>query len=141
MRERLCHGRVRLVPTGAVCARISLFELGQAEVQNFHLPGGGQENIARLNVAVQNALAMRRIQGIRHLHPEVQQPGVRHRATVMGPVEALPFQQLHYDEGLVAAFVQLVDGADAGMVQRRGGARFAPETLQGRWLLACRFGQ
>ena len=35
----------------------------------------------------------------------------------MGLIEALAFQQLHDDEGLVAAFVQLVDSADAGMVE------------------------
>src|SRR5580658_7450708 len=53
-----------------------------------------------------------------HLNPEVQQPGVRHRTTELGPIKALPFEQFHHDEGVVAAFVQLVNGADAGMVQR-----------------------
>ena len=44
-------------------------------------------------------------------------------------------------KGLVTAFVQLVDSADAGMVQRRRGTRFAPETLQRRRVLARGLGQ
>ena len=105
------------------------------------MPAGRQEDIARLDVAVQNALSVGSVERIRHLHPEVQQLGVGHGTAEMGPVEALAFEQFHHDEGLVAAFVQLVDGADAGMVQRRRGTRFAPETLQRRRVLARGLGQ
>ena len=73
--------------------------------------------------------------------PKVQQLGVRHGAPVVELIQALPFQQLHHDERLVAAFVQFVNGADAGMVQGGGSACFAPETLQCRRVLAGGFGQ
>jgi hypothetical protein len=56
-------------------------------------------------------------------------------------IQALPFQQLHHDERLITAFVQLVDRADAGMIQRGGCAGFTPETLQRRRILAGGFGQ
>ena len=84
---------------------------------------------------------MRRIQCIRHLHSQVQQPGVRHGPPVVELVQALAFQQLHHDEGLLAAFIELVNSADTGMVQRGGGARFPPEAFQCRRILACGLGQ
>ena len=59
----------------------------------------------------------------------------------MGLIEALTFQQLHDDEGLITAFVQLVDGADAGMVERRRSACFTPETLQRCRVPACGLGE
>jgi hypothetical protein len=41
------------------------------------------------------------------------------------------FQQLHGDEGLAFVFVNVVDGADAVMIQRRRRTRFALEVFQG----------
>jgi hypothetical protein len=94
-----------------------------------------------LNVSMQYPFSVGGVEGIRRLHPEVQQLGVGHGPAEIRPVEALAFEQFHHDEGLVAAFVQLVDGADAGMVERRSGARLAPETLQRRRVLARGLGQ
>jgi hypothetical protein len=84
---------------------------------------------------------MRCIQCICDLHPEVQQPGIRHCSPVIKLVEALPLQQFHHDEGLIAAFIQFVNGTDARMIQRGGRACFAPETFQRRRVWAGRFGQ
>ena len=117
------------------------FELGQPEVQDFRLPGRRHEDIAPLDVAVQNALSVRRVQRIRYLHPEVQQLGVRHGPMGMDLVQALPLQQLHYDKGLIVTVVQLIDSADTRMVQRRGSARFSPKAFQHRRVLARGFGQ
>jgi hypothetical protein len=40
------------------------------------------------------------------------------------------FQQLHHDEIQVLMPTNFVDGADVGMIQRRGSASFAAKTLQ-----------
>ena len=114
---RVGKGRVPVVSTRHSLRSIPFFDLGQAEVQNLYLPGRRQEDIAWLDVAMQNALAMRRIQRIRYLHSQVKQPGVGHGPPVVELVQALTLQQLHHDEGLLAAFIELVNGADAGMVQ------------------------
>src|ERR1035437_978669 len=39
-------------------------------------------------------------------------------------------EELHGDERATVLLVNVVDGADVGMVQRRGGASFAPQALQ-----------
>jgi hypothetical protein len=46
-------------------------------------------------------------------------------------VEALAVEQLHDEEGLAVGFVNLVDGADAGMVEGGSDAGFAVEALEG----------
>jgi hypothetical protein len=45
-------------------------------------------------------------------------------------LESLPFEHFHDDEGVGVDFVHFVNGADVGMVQRGGGARFALESFQ-----------
>ena len=45
------------------------------------------------------------------------------------------FQKLHRDEGLVFVLADFVNGADVGMIQRGGRARFAPEAFQSLWVM------
>ncbi len=51
------------------------------------------------------------------------------------------FEELHGDEALAVVLADFVDGADVGMVQRGGRARFAAETLQGLRVLGYIVGQ
>ena len=44
--------------------------------------------------------------------------------------ESLALQELHRDDGLPIAFINVVNRADVRMVQRRRGVRFALKTLQ-----------
>ena len=132
---------------GAAWDGVTRFELSQAEVQNLCLSGRRDKNVARLDVAVHDALTMGCVERVCHLDAEIQQPGVGDLPVAIGLVvdidfvQALPLQQLHDDEGLIATVIELIDGADARMVQGGGGARFAPETLQRRRVLARRLGQ
>ena len=51
-------------------------------------------------------------------------------------------EELHGDEGLLAIlFADFMDGADVGMIQRRGGSGFAPEAFQGLRVLRDIVGQ
>ena len=43
--------------------------------------------------------------------------------------ERAPIHQLHHDERLIAVILDLVDRADAGMVQRRRGSRFVQDAF------------
>ena len=55
-------------------------------------------------------------------------------------LQGLAFEELHDDEGLTVFLVDLVDGADVGMVQGRSGARFALKAIQGLAILGEIFG-
>ncbi len=56
-------------------------------------------------------------------------------------VEGLPFEQLHGDEGAAIVFFDGVNGANAGMIERGGGAGFAQETFERLGLAARVFWQ
>jgi len=45
--------------------------------------------------------------------------------------QRLAFEQLHRDKGLAFVFVNVVNGADAGMIERRRRAGFALEAFEG----------
>ncbi len=63
-------------------------------------------------------------------------PSSRSSSRLEGPpgdavLERLAFQKLHHDEGLPLVLVDVVDGADAGVVEGRGGPGLALEALLG----------
>ena len=50
-------------------------------------------------------------------------------------LERLALEQFHGDERAAFEFADIVNGADVGMIQRRGGAGFAAESLDGLGVL------
>ena len=121
--------------------RSALQHLGQSEVQDLHLPALGYEDIRRLDVAVENAFRVRGIQCVGNLDTGVEQGlGVQRPARDV-VLEGLAIQELHGDEGLARVLSDLVDGADVGVVERRGGLGFAPEAFQRLLVLGHAFGE
>ena len=58
----------------------------------------------------------------------------------MNVFQAGAFELLHHNERMAAVVLDVVNGADAGMVQLRSGARFAHEAVQGLAVLGHFFG-
>ena len=56
-------------------------------------------------------------------------------------LESLTLQQLHDNEGLTFAFIDVVNRADVRMVESRGSSRFALETFQGMKIFRQFLGQ
>ena len=56
-------------------------------------------------------------------------------------LQRLPLQELHHDEGLALVFIDVVNRADVGMIQRGGSPRLALEAFQRLAVLAEMFGQ
>ena len=106
-------------------------ELGQAEIEHLHLSAPGEEDVGRLDVAVEDALGMRRVEGIGHLHADVEQRAEVDGATGEAQVEWLAVEQLHGEIALAVLLVEAVDGADVGVVQGRRRASLAPEPFDG----------
>jgi hypothetical protein len=82
------------------------------------------EDIRGLDVAVDDLARMRRVQRVCHLNRDVDEHVHRHRFSVDQVAERLAFEQLHGDELRALELVDLVDGADVRVVQRRRRARF-----------------
>ena len=78
----------------------------------------GHENIGRLDVAVDDAFRLRRIQRVGHFDSEGENR-LQRQGNVADPVlERDALQQFHRDEGMPVRFIDVMNRADVGMVQR-----------------------
>ena len=105
--------------------------LREAEIENLGVAARGDEKIRRLDVAMNDAFRVRRIERIGDFNG--QRDGVfdLDGAAIDAVLERLPVEKFHGDERASAIFGNFVDGADVGMIQGRGGASFAAETFEG----------
>ena len=121
--------RRKLGPT-----RCCVSKLRQAEIENLGLALPGDENVGRLNITMDDALAVGSFQSRGNLHRQVQQirnlqPGFPLWLGSDQIAQRLPLQQLHRQKWLSFVFFDAVNGADVRMVQRRSRARFRLKAL------------
>jgi len=103
----------------------------QSKIENFRVPAFGNEEICRLDVAVNDALRMGSIQRIGDLYADVEKLLRLKRPAAQSVFESGPLKKFHGDEATPLAIPDFVDGADIGMVQCRRGPGFTVESLQG----------
>ena len=103
----------------------------QAEVENLGVAAVGHENIGGLDVAVNDAFGVRGVEGVGHFDRKREQALQFHWLAVDEVLQRLAGEAFHHDEEMAVMLADFVDGADVGMVQRRCGAGFAAETLEG----------
>jgi hypothetical protein len=101
--------------------------LGEAEVEDLRAMSG-QEDVCRLEIAVNDASSVRGVQRVCEGDPHLDQVGQRQCASGQALLQGLALEQLHCDTRRIGP--DIVDGADVGMVQRGGGTRFALEAVQ-----------
>ena len=89
-----------------------------------------EENIGGLDVAMHDAFRMSSVESAGHLHRDVEQFVHRHRLAIDAMPQRLAFEQLHDDERTGVLLVNLMNGADVGIVQRGCGAGFALKSLE-----------
>ena len=70
------------------------------------------------------------VQRIGNLNPHTEQFVRLKRLASDAMLEGLTFEQFHHDKRLPLVFIDVVNGAYVGMIQRRGSAGFALEALQ-----------
>ena len=103
----------------------------QAEVQHLRLPSRGDEDVRRLHVAVHDPLAVGGVESVGDVQAEVQKLLGLKPPGEDAVLQCLPLQAFHDDEGLPLVLADVVDGADVGMIQGRGGLRLTLEALTG----------
>jgi hypothetical protein len=107
-------------------------DLGEAEVEDFCVAKGRDEDIGGLDIAMDDAFAMGGVQTVGDFCGEFEKLIRWKRAAEDRVTQSLALQPLHHDEVVAVHMANFVDGADAGMIQGGGGASFALETLIGR---------
>ena len=106
-------------------------QFGQSEIQDLGLAALGDENVGGLDIAMDDAFGVRGVERIGDLYAEIENFVDRASGPVaMRCLQRLAFKQLHGDEGLAFVLVDLVNGADVGMIQGGGRARFTLEALE-----------
>src|SRR5271157_267702 len=117
-------------------------QLRQTKIQNLRHSPAGDENVRRLDVPMDDPLRVRRVQRVGELDRQVQQSierkgralpsrGSAERSPTNQLLERLPLQQFHGNERSTAVLVDVVDGADTGMIEGGRGLSLALEALQG----------
>src|SRR5215470_4635854 len=95
----------------------------------------GDENIRRLDVTMDDALGVSRVEGIGYVGRYGKQAFGFERLTANQVAESYAIQEFHRDERAARIFADIVDRADARMIQCRGCLRLAAKTRQ-RLLIA-----
>jgi hypothetical protein len=88
------------------------------------------EKIGGLNIAVNDSLRVRGVERVGYFYGEIEKAIELHGLAGDNVFERGAVEKFHGDEGFAVFFADVVDGADARMIQRRRGLRFALETAE-----------
>ena len=106
-------------------------QLGQAEVEELYLSALRDEDVGRLDVAMDDAVLVRGVERVGDLDAEVEDlVGLERPADDEPVLQRFAFHQLHDDEGLPVRLVDVVDRADVRVLERGSGPRLALEALE-----------
>jgi hypothetical protein len=103
----------------------------EAEVEELGLSAFGDKNIGRLDIAMNDAFAVGGVEGVGDLDAQRDQGFGVERAAFDAMLQGLAFEELDRDEGQAVLLVDLVNGADIGMVESGGGLSFALKAAEG----------
>ena len=104
--------------------------LGQAEIEDLHLAVCGDENIGRLEVAMNDPLRVRGGQPIRHRGSDLRRLSPRQRLAGQPLVKRFSAQQLRDDEGRTVDLSEIMNGQDVGVGESCYGSRFLFEAFE-----------
>src|SRR5262249_53148381 len=93
---------------------------------------GIEENVARLDVAVQDAVFMRVVNRTRQFRDEFRCMSSRDRRALCHVIELSAVDELHAEVAGTLALAHFVNGNDAWMIQVRGRFGFPAKALQMR---------
>ena len=111
---------------------VGRLQLRQPEVHDLDPARRADKQVLWLDVSVNDPLRVGRVETVGHLDGEAQQRPWLERPPAQVLAEGLAFEQLHRDEGPTVNLADLVDGADVGVIERRGGLGFDAEPLERR---------
>ena len=130
---RLLRRHVARGAEDGACVRhrgIGLEPLGQPEVGDARAAVGVDEDVGGLQVAVEDAARMGRLDGLGHLRQDRRPLARVHRPACQTAGQRRPLDILHRVEGVAVEVADLEDRDDPRMVEPGGGLRLAAEAGQ-----------
>ena len=129
------------VTSGSWPDRGARLHFGQAEVEDLGVSALGDEDVRGLDVAMDDAAGVRRVERVGDLDAERKDGFEFHRAAADQVLERRTVEELHDEEGAAVVLADVVNGADIGMIQSGSGFGFAAKTLEGLAILREIFGK
>ncbi len=123
-RRRRGHGRAG----GPRRSGRSADDLREAEIEQLD-SGRRQHHVARFQIAMEDSLPVRGVQGAGHLDRPLQRLIDGNRSLRDARGERLAFEKLHHEEGGAVLLPDVEQRADVGVIQLRDRARLALEPL------------
>jgi hypothetical protein len=111
-------------------------QLGQAEVQDLCLPAFGDEDVRRLEVAMEDVCRVGCAERIRELYAEFQQQFCLQGAFAKQVLQSFSLKKFHRDERPPFELVDVVNRADVRVIQRGSSLGFFAEAFERRYI--CR---
>jgi hypothetical protein len=108
--------------------------LRQAKIQNLDVAALGHEDVCRLDVPVNNSLAVGGTKRIPYLTPPFKHLRKRQRPPGHVMLQSGAFHQFHGDKHVAVLFANLVDHANVRMVERGCGTRLSLKSFQNLWI-------
>ena len=104
---------------------------GQTEVEQLHAVRR-QEQVRRLQIAMDHAARVQRVEGVENLQRDGGGIGRRQRPAHHARAERFAGQELHRQDQPAVGFLDLVELADVGMRDAGGGPGFTPQPFARR---------
>jgi hypothetical protein len=141
LRAHVSHGADGGAGAGEICldgdgrrgcsaAELRGGELGEAEIENFGLTFRRDEDICRLDVAMDDAFGVGGVESTGDLHAEIEDGFDVEGLFRDQMLEGVALEKFHGDECAIFTLVDVVDGANVGVVESGGGASLATETFE-----------
>src|SRR5258708_1583820 len=99
------------------------------------MPALGDEDVARFDITMNDALIVRSVEGVANLDTDCEEGVYREWAATDAMFERHSIEVLHSNERLTLMSSDFIDGTDVRVVQCRGGTGFSPQTFQRLWVL------
>src|SRR5690348_2686259 len=93
-------------------------QLGEAEIQNFHLPAFHKEDVRGLDIAVDDSFGVRTVEPCGDLNADLQKSRYFDGLAANTVLESLAFEKLHSDKGPAFELSDVVESANVRMVER-----------------------
>ena len=108
-----------------------LADLGEAKIEDFGGAALGDEEVGGLDVAVDDTFGVRGVESVGNFDGKCKERVEFHGAAGNAMLERGALQKFHGDEGLAVFLADIVDGADVGVIEGRGGLGFPFKTGEG----------
>src|SRR5215510_650553 len=93
---------------------------------------GIEQNVSRFDVAMEDTMFVRVMQGARKLRDHLRRLANRHRRPAYYLIKLTALDEFHAEIAGTITFAHIVDGNDVWMIETGGSLRFAAKALQMR---------